>query len=315
MQICQMWISSTSWAARLAVAALLGVAGLAAPAAANDTPSVVVSIAPLHSLVAGVMGDVGTPELIVRGKASPHGYQMRPSQAAALNRADLVVWVGGALEGFLKRPLARLDANTRVVEAMAIDGLRLLDARAAGVWHDDNDHDDGPDDPHVWLSPANAAALARHVAGQLGVLDPANGATYAANAETLTARLAALDRDLAAKLATVADRPFILFHDSTRYFVDHYGLNAVGAITVSPEHPPSARRLRRLRAAIARLGVRCVFSEAQFESAMVRTVIEGTGARAGVIDPLAGTFPPGPNAYFQMMESVAEVMASCLSGH
>jgi zinc transport system substrate-binding protein len=306
----RMWSPSrVSW---FAIAALGWLAVV--PAAANDAPSVVVSIAPLHSLVAGVMGDVGTPELIVRGKASPHGYQMRPSQAAALNKADLVVWVGGTLEGFLKRPLARLDNRTRVVEAMAIDDMLLLDARAAGVWRDDDhDHDDGPDDPHVWLNPANAAALARHVAGQLGALDPANGATYAANAETLTARLEALDRDLAATLATVADRPFILFHDSTRYFVDHYGLNAVGAITVSPEHPPSARRLRRLRAAIRDLGVRCVFSEAQFESAMVRTVIEGTGAQASVIDPLAGTFAPGPDAYFQMMESVAEVMASCLS--
>lgn len=303
--------SRVSW---FAVAALGWLA--VAPAAADDAPSVVVSIAPLHSLVAGVMGDVGTPQLIVRGRASPHGYQMRPSQAAALNRADLVVWVGGALEGFLKRPLARLDATTRVIEAMAIDDMLLLDARAAGVWRDDDGHghDDGPDDPHVWLSPANAAHMARHVAQQLAALDPANGATYAANAETLTARLAALDRDLAAKLATVADRPFILLHDSTRYFVHHYGLNAVGAITVSPEHPPSARRLRRLRAAIGRLGVRCVFSEAQFESAMVRTVIEGTGARASVIDPLAGTFAPGPDAYFQMMEWVAEVMASCLSG-
>ena len=125
------------------VATPYGVSGVArsalgwlagATAAADDAQSVVVSIAPLHSLVAGVMGDVGTPQLIVRGRASPHGYQMRPSQAAALNRAGLVVWVGGALEGFLKRPLARLDATTRVIEAMAIDDMLLLDARAAGVW-------------------------------------------------------------------------------------------------------------------------------------------------------------------------------------
>ena len=73
----------------------------AAPAAALE---VVVSIKPLHSLVAGVMGDTGTPGLIVRGSASPHTYSMRPSDAAALENAELVIWIGPGIEAVLEGP-------------------------------------------------------------------------------------------------------------------------------------------------------------------------------------------------------------------
>jgi zinc transport system substrate-binding protein len=78
---------------RPALAALAALP-LAAPAAA-DVPRVAADIAPIHSLAAMVMGDLGEPALIVRPGASPHGYAMRPSEAGALQEADLVVWVGG----------------------------------------------------------------------------------------------------------------------------------------------------------------------------------------------------------------------------
>src|SRR5690606_12625612 len=96
---------------------LLAATALAAltawPASALE---VVASIEPLHSLVAGVMGDAGTPKLIVRGDASPHTYALRPSDAAALEAAELVFWIGPGMEAFLDKPLASLAADAKVVE-------------------------------------------------------------------------------------------------------------------------------------------------------------------------------------------------------
>ncbi len=110
---------------------------------AQALDGVVASIKPLHSLVAGVMEGVGEPQLIVRGAGSPHTYTMRPSEAAALERAKLVFWVGPDLEVFLARPLETLASGAAIVELGEADGVALLDYREGGPFEA---HSHGPDD-------------------------------------------------------------------------------------------------------------------------------------------------------------------------
>ena len=59
-----------------------------------EVPKVVTDIAPVHSLVSMVMGDLGEPSLLVDGASDPHAFQLKPSQAAALQDARLIVWIG-----------------------------------------------------------------------------------------------------------------------------------------------------------------------------------------------------------------------------
>ena len=120
----------------------LGTALLAAGptiAAAADAPSVVASIKPVHSLLAGVMEGAGRPELLLRGGASPHTYSLRPSEARALEGADLVVWVGEEIESFLESPLRSLADNAYVLELSRIENITLLPMREGGTW-DEHEH-------------------------------------------------------------------------------------------------------------------------------------------------------------------------------
>ncbi len=311
----------------LAVAALLS----AAPALAGP-PKVVASIKPVHSLVAAVMEGIGEPALIVRGAASPHSYALKPSDARALAEAELVFWVGPALEGFLAKPLAATATRARVVSLLEAPGLRRLAAREGGVWeahghghgdshgHDhDHDHDRAGDGPppaevntHVWLDPVNARAMVAAIADALADADPANAAAYRANAERAGHRLDALDAELKATLDPVAAKPFVVFHDAYHYLEARYGLNGVGAITVSPDRRPSARRLSAIRARIAELGAVCVFAEPQFEPALVDTVLRGTGARKGVLDPEGAGLADGPDLYPALMRAAVASLAGCL---
>ena len=80
-----------------------------APAQA-EAPKVIASIKPVHSLVSSVMAGVGEPALLVAGSASPHTYAMKPSDAAALQDADIVFWVGDAMETFLVKPIGSMAA-------------------------------------------------------------------------------------------------------------------------------------------------------------------------------------------------------------
>jgi zinc transport system substrate-binding protein len=148
-----------------------------------ETPRVVVTIPPIHALVAAVMDGRGTPELLLRGAASPHAVALRPSQARMLEQAELVVWVGPSLESFLARPLTRLSQRAQLVGLLELEGLTLLPPRHGGAWDgEDNAHHDhaaaetAAVDPHLWLDPRNAKAIAQAVAGALAALDPAGRA-------------------------------------------------------------------------------------------------------------------------------------------
>lgn len=308
--------------ARLICLSLLAATGWSAPVA--SAPRVVASIAPLHSLVAGVMDGIGTPALIVQGYGSPHSYQMRPSDATALQAADLVFWIGESLETFLQKPLRALPRKARVVAMMDTPGLLLLANRSSGVWetghsqqHAPGEHRTGSApvtlDPHIWLDPINAKHLLTVIMNQLGALDPANAARYQANGQQLNTRIGNLDRELDAKLARVHGIPFIVFHDAFQYFELHYGLRSVGSMFSSPERLPSAKRVQALRTEIRKLGVRCIFQEPQFESALIKTLSEGTTVRIAVVDPLGAAFQPGVDAYFKMMQANTTAIVDCLS--
>lgn len=308
----------------LLASALLALSTQISPAAA-EPPRVVATIKPVHSLIAGVMLGVGTPYLLLKGAASPHAYAMTPSDAAALQSAGLVVWVGEGLETFFLKPLSTLPDRTRVLALDEAPGVTLLDIREGDDW-DEHDHDHGHGDKHdhaghdeheqkdmhLWLDPLNAQRIVETAAHTLSEMDPTNAARYAANAEAMLSRLDGLDGELRGSLMPLRDRPYIVFHDAYHYFEQSYGLKAVGSIAVNPEVSPGAKRLRAIRKKLVDSKARCVFREPQFAPKLVATVTEGTTVRTGVLDPLGADLPEGPDAYFTMMRNLADGLRACL---
>lgn len=118
---------------------------VATTAAGHAAPKVVASIKPVHSLVAAVMQGVGEPSLIVEGAGSPHTYSLKPSQAKALQEADLIFWIGHELEAFLEKPVETIGANAKAVELIDAHGLIKLPFREGGPFEA---HDHGEDEGH-----------------------------------------------------------------------------------------------------------------------------------------------------------------------
>ncbi len=327
-------------------------AGIQAPAVAA-APEVLVSLKPVHSLVAGVMGNAEPPaKLLLPATASPHLYQMRPSDARALQNADLVIWVGETMETFLVRPIATIGNDALSLELSELPGMRLLPTREGGIWeHEDEDHgdededhgdeedghdeegridededhgdeedhgEDGHDhehgefDMHLWLDPANARRIVEAAAEALSRVDPDNREVWQGNAAQVVARIDAKADELHGRLALVQDRPFVVFHDAYGYFEQAFGLRGFGAIAVDPSRPTGARRIAELRKALTEGGVACVFTEPQFEPDLVQTLIEGTDVRTATLDPIGTSLEAGPDAWFGMMEDLALAFESCL---
>jgi len=284
-------------------------------------PRVVASIAPLHSLVAAVMAGAGTPSLLLRGGESPHTFSLRPSDAQMLNDADILFWIGPTLE----LPLARILPNLGVSRSVALldaPGLTVLPNRHLhrAEPHEQNTRREntgtnvGPGiDPHIWLSPENAAAMVDEITRRLVELDPAQAELYRSNSALLRQQLRALDEELAARFSGIRVN-YAVFHDAYQYFEHNYSLSPVAVMTTHPERSPGAASLRELRATLVNQKVDCIFSEPQFQPRLVAMLSEGLPVRHAVLDPLGAEIPPGPQAYLQMMRSMANALTDCIRG-
>jgi len=294
---------------------------------AMAAPNVVASIKPVHSLVAAVMAGVGEPTLIVKGSASPHTYALRPSDAGALESADVVFWTGHGMELFLGDALETLASKATVVELADAPGIALLPMREGGAFeahshgdeghdHDheshDHAHEHGEGDMHFWLDPENAKLMVTQIATTLSEADPDNAAAYQANAEAELVKLEALEAEITATLAPVADKPFVVFHDAYQYFESRFGLDVAGSVTVTPDVTPGAARIDELKAKVATLGATCVFAEPNFEPTIIRAITEGTEAKSGVLDPEGGALTEGVDLYPQLLRGLAASLVDCL---
>ena len=116
-----------------------------------DAPRVAVDIAPVHSLVSKVMKGIGKPDLIIPAGASPHEYQLRPSEAKSIQDARLVFWIGEDLTPWLEKGLSSLAKEATVTTLLEVDGIELLDFREGALFeaHDHDDHDDHDHDKHA----------------------------------------------------------------------------------------------------------------------------------------------------------------------
>lgn len=298
-----------------------------------DVPRVVTDIPPVHSIVSMVMGDLGSPELLLAKGADEHDFQLKPSQMGAVAEADLVVWVGPELTPWLDSALDARGGDGAVLTLFDDVGTYKINYFVSALGaeadhaemteeegHDDHadeeghDHSAGSIDPHVWLDPSTAQYWTGMVAMELAKLDPENAATYAANAEAASAAIAKAEAEAKALLDPVKDRPFVTFHDAYGYYITYFGLTPAGTIAMGDAASPGAARLTELRAAMQAGAVLCIFPEVQHDPALVEQMAEGTGAKIGAaLDPVGSTLEPGPDAYADLITGTAKTLADCLA--
>jgi zinc transport system substrate-binding protein len=280
--------------------------------------SIVASIKPVHALVAGVMGDLGTPHLLLAAPTSAHHFTLKPSQARALQNADIVFWIGPGMEQPLTKALATLAADAQSVALDDSAGLVLFDFDDDG--HDDHGTKDKHDghgghgiNPHIWLDPFNAQIMLGVIADHLGKADPVNARAYQANADAMRQTFAQLQIDIARQLAPFAESEFLVLHDAHIYFERRFGMRAHAAITTEPDVMPTAAKIKKLRHDLESHPMDCIFGEPFLGQKAVRLIAEGSDIRIGQLDPLGSQLPAGASLYADLLKSYAAAFKACLA--
>ena len=296
---------------------------------------VVTTIKPLHSLISRIMETRGEPQLIIEGTNNPHTFVFKPSHANMIEEADIVFWIGEDLEAFMEKPLNSLAKNAKKIAFMDSDSIEKLKFREVNIFddhddhghHDDDhdghedeheghdDHDDhdghnhGEFDAHIWLDPENAKEMVKIIRDELIKIDPEGQRQYSVNAAGATLELDNLINSVEKELSK--DISYIVFHDAYQYFETRFGVKSAGALTLNPDVLPGAKQIADIQDLINDKGIKCIFSEPQYNPKIIETLGNDMNISTGVMDPLGANIDAGPSMYSELINEIANSIKNC----
>jgi zinc transport system substrate-binding protein len=241
---------------------------------------VAVSILPQADFVEAVGGDKVEVVVMVPPGADPHTYEINPEQMVKLSQAKMYAKVGSPLEFELVWLDKLISANHTMLVVDCSEGIELM--------ANPDPDEPGNKDPHIWLSVKNAEIMVRNICAGLVQVDPINQAYYEKNRDSYLEKLAQLDNDLAAGLAGVSNRSFIVFHPAFGYFARDYGLVQIAVEQGGKE--PSADYIVRLIEQAREQNIRVIFVSPEFDTKSAEVIAKEIGGRVVIIDPLAKDF-------------------------
>ena len=294
---------------------------------ASETKGVITTIQPINALVNAVIGNTGGSTSLIPSEVSPHEFKLKPSDVKSLQNGNIIFYISSHLESSITKVFKNLPKNIKIVNLMEETGVNHLAIRDNEEWerhdhHDDHDkhakkddhHDDHEkeDDVHIWLDPDNAIKIIQKVNKELSLLFPENSQIYNKNATDIINKITELKREIKEELLSIKDKPYIVFHDAYQYFEKVFGLNAVGSIALEDDVATSPKQISYIRNKIIKSNVSCVFQEPQFDSKLVKTVVEGTDAKIGTLDPLGVDIANKKDFYLQLIRNMSKSLKECL---
>ena len=302
---------------------------------ATETTGVISTIQPINSLVSAVIGNTGKSITIIPSEQSPHDFKLKPSDVKVLQNGNIIFYVSNHLESSITKVLKNLPKNIKLINLMEESGVNHLAIRDNDAWerhdhhghddhddhddhdkhgkkHDDHDDHEKEDDVHVWLSPDNAIKIVQKVNKVLSLYFPENSKIYNDNTTKFIDKIRNLKMELVKELSPIKNKPYIVFHDAYQYFEKTFELNAVGSVALEGDIASSPKQISLIKDKIVKSKALCVFQEPQFDSKLVKIVVEGTDAKIGTLDPLGVNISENKDFYLQLITNMAKSLKECL---
>lgn len=285
-------------------------------ATASDSLRIVTSIKPLTLLTRAIAPPGTEVTTLVPAGASPHTYQLRPSDRRALAEADLILWVGPQMETFLERLLSSPDLAPKVLALMPPEDAQpghTASHKAAPDEHEEHhEHEHGGIDPHVWLDPDLALTMTQTLRDRLIQLDSPEAELIATQFDAFQTALEKREGDIRQSLKRLHNVAIFTYHDAFRRFARHYGLTISDALTLTPERSPGARHIQVVQDKLRQANHPCLLTEPQFNRNWWQGLADETDLRISTWDPLASAVPDQADGYLLFQQSLADAVLECL---
>ena len=287
-----------------------------------DIPNVVTDIAPTHSLVTMIMKGIGTPKILIKPNESPHDYRLRPSNAKALEQADLIFWISSGLTPSLEKTIPNIANKAEAIELIKVEGSEIFylrenvafskDEHGHGNEHDKRDDEHKNVDPHAWLSLNNGINWLGQIANKLSILDPANKNQYQKNAQIAKSKLSQTRVKIKKMLSSKNENNFIVYHDAYQYFEKSFNVNATGAVQLGDATDPSPAEIITLQEKVTELRIVCVFTNPQVNPRLLGSIFSDLKIKIGTLDPIGIDLKLGYNHYNKLLIGMTNDISECL---
>jgi zinc transport system substrate-binding protein len=252
-------------------------------AVAKAPLTVFVSIAPQKYFVEQIAKGLVDVQVMVQAGASPHIYEPRPQQMVALSKAKLYFAIGIEFE---KANLKKIVSTNPQIKVIHTDqGIKKIPMANHEHGNDEEDHDHGILDPHIWLSPPLVKMQARTILNALQKAVPSKGPVFESNYHQFVSSIDELDGQLKKTFAGKKGLAFMVFHPSWGYFAQAYGLKQI-PIEMEGKNPKPAL-LKELITHAREKNIKVVFVQPQFSSRSAKLVAREIGGQVVFADPLA----------------------------
>jgi len=306
--------------ARLVLLVVLGVLGLTAIACSSAKPTpvpisspavhVVTTIYPAVYFTQRVGGDRIRLTSIVPTGAHAHDFEPRPSDLAAISKADLVVYVSEFFETWMSRALESAGSSVMAVEAAHIEDEHGTTGEKDGHGHG---HDQA--DPHVWLNPHEAIEMVERIRDALIEVDPEGRDTFEANADSLIAELESLESRMSQALEGCRIKTAVVSHEAYGHLLEDFGVEQAGLSGLEAEEAASPATIARIVDLMREQGIRHVLAEPVVNEKLVAQIAETVGATVLPLHPLeylTSAEAAAGSTYFTIMDRNLESLQTAL---
>ncbi len=280
--------------------------GLAVCAEAHAKKRVVTTFTIIQDMAQNVAGDAAIVESITKPGAEIHGYEPTPRDIVKAQQADLVLWNGLNLERWFERFFSNLEDVPGVVLSAGIEPMSIVDGPYAGK-----------PNPHAWMSPRTARIYVENIRRALVEIDPANTATYNANAAAYSARFVELENYLRTELEKIpaGQRWLVTSEGAFPYLARDFGLQELYLWAMNADQQGTPQQVRRVIDGVRAHRIPAVFSESTVSDRPAKQVVRETGARYGgvlYVDSLTTARGPA-STYLRLMEYNAQTIVRGLT--
>ena len=276
---------------------------------------VVASFYPMADFAQKVGGDHVEVTNLCPAGTEPHEWEPSPADVEAIEDADVFVYNGADMEGWVDDTLS--SANVKGSVVCASDGieLRVADRGDDADASEEGEHA-GEHDPHVWLAPENAKKEAENIKDALVKADPDNASDYEANYEKWASEFDSLDKEFSERLSQTSGKTIVVSHEAFGYLCDAYGLTQEPITGMDAEGEPDAKTMAEIVQFVRDNNVKVIFSEDLVSPKVAQQIANETGAKCEVLNPIEGLEQDELDAgedYFSVMRDNLDELVSALN--
>jgi zinc/manganese transport system substrate-binding protein len=281
------------------------------PSGQSGKTKVVTTFLPVYLFTKAVARDAADVEILVPPGTEVHDYQATPDNVKAIATANVLIKNGLGLEEFLEDTVKNAQ-NPKLTEIDTSKGIKALNqispVETTATAEKDHDHDHADGNPHIWLDPVLAKQQVVNILQGLITADPANKATYEANAAAYIKELESLNNEFQQTLQKTPNCTFVTFHDAFPYLAQRYKLKQLAVVEI-PEDQLSPTDVQKAVNAVKKYKVKALFSEPGLDNKLLKSLSQDLKLTLRTLDSLE-TGKTDPQYYFQAMKANLQTLAT-----